>query len=313
MNDLDVGEIRTTVAEAVRRGRLTDPGTTKPVELLRGMGLLLDGVLSRAAAVLFGKAERLEFAMPQCSLLVARFRGFDRTEFLDNRQFNGNAFSLLASGERFLRDSLQIAGRIVDTRIERIDKPLYPPMATREALANAFCHRDYTIGGGSVGLAIYDDRLEVTSSGALHFGLTPEKLFQPHEALPWNPPIARSVYRRGIIDERGRGTLKMAELAIRAGLPPLEIADGGGSVTVSFRNGKLGSNLRGRIDMVNWQKCVLALLERADEGLTFREIHARLAEYSSERQVRRALVELKARGLVASTRGRAARWRLVRG
>ena len=47
---------------------------------------------------------------------------------------------------------------------------------------------------GSVAAAIYDDRLEVTSSGPLHFGLTPEGLFEPHESLqslPWNPLIAR--------------------------------------------------------------------------------------------------------------------------
>ena len=57
-------------------------------------------------------------------------------EFLDNRQFNGNAFALLASAERFLRDTLPIAGRFEQDRFERIDEPLYPPLATREALAN---------------------------------------------------------------------------------------------------------------------------------------------------------------------------------
>ena len=36
--------------------------------------------------------------------------------------------------------------------------------------------RDYALGGGSVGLAVYDDRLEVTSTGPLHFGLTPAAL-----------------------------------------------------------------------------------------------------------------------------------------
>ncbi|MDQ7088941.1 MAG: hypothetical protein Q9Q13_14280 [Acidobacteriota bacterium] len=34
---------------------------------------------------------------------------------------------------------------------------------------------------------MYDDRLEITSSGTLHFGLTPEVLFEPHESRPWNP------------------------------------------------------------------------------------------------------------------------------
>ena len=90
--------------------------------------------------------------------------GLDRMEFLDNRQFNGNAFTLLANAERFLRDTLPIAGRFEQDRFERIDKPLYPPLATREALANALCHRDYSIGGGSVGIAVYDDRLEVNVS-----------------------------------------------------------------------------------------------------------------------------------------------------
>jgi len=60
----------------------------------------------------------------------------------------------------------------------------YPNLAAREALANAFFHRDYAMSGGSIGLAVYDDRLEVTSTGPLHFGLTPDDLFGPHEARP---------------------------------------------------------------------------------------------------------------------------------
>ena len=219
VDDLDAAEIRRTVAEAVRRGRLEEPASGDPSDLLRGLGLLSDGMLLRAAAVLFGSTERLEFEMPQCVLRVARFRGLDRMEFLDNRQFNGNALTLLTNAERFLRETLPIAGRFEQDRFERIDEPLYPPLATREALANALCHRDYSIGGGSVGIAIYDDRLEVTSSGSLHFGLTPEKLFAPHESRPWNPLIARTFYRRGIIEEWGSGTLKMATLTGAAGIP----------------------------------------------------------------------------------------------
>ena len=313
VEDLDVGEIRRTVAEAVRRGRLEDPGTREPTELLRGLGLFQHGVLLRAAAVLFGNAERLEFEMPQCLLRVARFRGLDRMEFLDNRQFHGNAFALLASAERFLRDTLPIAGRFEADRFERIDEPLYPPLATRESLANALCHRDYAIGGGSVGVAVYDDRLEVTSSGTLHFGLTPEKLFAPHESLPWNPLIARTFYRRGIIEEWGRGTLKMAALTATAGLPRPEIEDAGGCVTVRFRHGHYVPSKGDQTGLTDLQQAILALLDRADEGLALREIRARLVLDASERQVRWALAVLKKRGLVVSIgRGQVARWNKVR-
>ena len=172
------------VDEAIRRARVTDPGTRDPIALLRGLGLTRDGAILRAAVVLFGQAERLEAEMPQCLLRVARFRGTDRTTFIDNRQFHGNVFDLLGTAERFLRESLPVAGRVLPGLFERVDDPLYPPLALREALANAFCHRDYSIGGGSVAIAIYDDRLEVSSSGSLHFGLTAEALFKSHESLP---------------------------------------------------------------------------------------------------------------------------------
>ena len=316
IDDLDLAEIRRTVAEAVRRGRLEEPVSGKATDLLRGLGLLRDGVLLRAAAVLFGSPERLEFEMPQCLLRVARFRGTDRMEFLDNRQFNGNAFMLLTNAERFLRDTLPISGRFEQDRFERIDEPLYPPLATREALANALCHRDYSVGGGSVGIAVYDDRLEITSTGSLHFGLTPEKLFVPHESRPWNPLIARTFYRRGIIEEWGSGTLKMVDMASKAGLPVPEIDDDGGAVTVRFRHNQFVprpitidvSEPEGRREMI------LALLDGVDEGLTRREIHARLGPGVSERQVRTTLEELRDSGLVTSTaRGPLTRWRSVWG
>ena len=54
---------------------------------------------------------------------------------------------------------------------------------------------------------------------------------------------------------------------------------------------------------------VLALLDHADQGLARREIYARLGPGVSERQVRRALEELRDRGLVVSTnRGPLTRW-----
>jgi len=327
VDELDAHEIRITVEEAVRRGRIEDPGTREPRDLLRGLGLYRDGILWRAAVALFGTEERITFDMPQCLLRVARFRGTDRTEFVDNRQFHGNAFSLLRAAERFLRDSLPIAGHIDEGRIERVDEPLVPPLATREALANALCHRDYSIGGGSVGVAIYDDRLEVTSTGTLHFGLTPEKLFAPHESIPWNPLVADAFYRRGIIERWGRGTLKMAEVTIAAGLPQPEIEDAGGCVTVRFRHPTASPHIvaKERVAVAEesgnqmqklseQQRNVLGLLDQADQPLALREIHARLSGSVSVRQVKRALGRLRDLGFVASTgHGVSARWKRGQG
>lgn len=307
--DLDADEIVRTVEESIRRGRSEDPGTRDPLTLLRGLGLARDGVLMRAAVVLFGRDEPLELRSPQCLLRVARFRGTDRTEFIDNRQFHGNVFNLLQRAERFLRDSLPVAGRVMPGLFERVDDPLYPLLALREALANAFCHRDYSIGGGSVAVAIYDDRLEVTSSGTLHFGLTPDALLAPHESLPWNPLIARVLYRRGVIEQWGRGTLKIVELLAQAGLPQPAIEDAGGCVTVRFLPTRYVPPQRVAHDLTDRQRSVLAMLEAAVEGLALREMLARLGQGVAEWELKADLAFLKRLELVDPRgRGRGAYW-----
>ena len=243
---------------------------------------------------------------------MARFKGTTKTEFLDNRQFHGNAFDLLLKSERFLRENLPVAGRILPHVFERVDDPLYPPVALREALANAFCHRDYSIGGGSISLGIFDDRLEITSSGTLHFGLTPEALFRPHESLPWNPLIARVFYRRGIIESWGRGTIKMGELATRAGLPAPEIEESSGCVTVRFRPTRYIPPTRVAQNVTERQQLVLAVLSRNPSGTPLREITHTLGADDAPWTIREDLATLKTLGLTRPEgHGRGARWILI--
>lgn len=309
LEDLDEAEIRRTVEKAVQLGRLPEPGTREPADMLRCLELSKDGELLRAAAILFGRPERLELEMPQCRLRVARFRGVNRKRFPDSRQYRENAFALLARAELELTNAPLIGAE----RDDRKDEPLYPRPAVREAMANALCHRDYSIGGGSASIAIYDNRLEVTSSGALRFGLTPYRLSVPHDSLPWNPLIARTFYRRGVIEQRGNGTLRMAEDVAAAGLPRMEIREKGGCVTVRFRNGEPSSrNPRSLIvkpDAV--QQAILDVLKEADGPLSRRKIHARLETPIDDAQLLYGLSQLRSRGLaMLEGRGRGAGWRL---
>jgi len=249
--------------------------------------------------------------MPQCLLRVARFRGVDKTEFTDNRQFNGHLFALLQHAERFLRDNLPVAGRVQPGLFERTDDPLYPFIALREALANAFCHRDYSIGGGSVAVAVYDNRLEITSSGTLHFGLTPEALYAPHDSLPWNPLIARVLYRRGVIESWGRGTLKIIETTTSAGLPRPEIRESGGCVTVNFTPSRYIPPKRVARDVTERQQKVLAYLADSTNGAALRDISKAVGAESAVWTVKEDLAALKTLGLVESIGwGRGAKWKI---
>jgi ATP-dependent DNA helicase RecG len=308
--DLDRAEILRTIDEAIRRQRMDDPGTRDIHQLLLGLNLIHEGHLLNAAVVLFARAERLLPNYPQCLLRMARFRGRDKTDFLDNRQEHGCAFDLLLRGQRFLRDHLPVAGRIVPNLFERIDDPVYPPEALREALANALCHRDYSIGGGAVTLAIYDDRLEITSTGMLPFDLTPADLMRPHPSRPWNPLIAQAFYRRGIIEAWGRGTLKMAELTARAGLPPPEIECAAGEVLVRFRPTRYVPPTRVGHDLSPLQRQILELLDQAGP-CSLPQILQHLGSVIPRRTVQDNLKLLLSLDLVDTTgKNRWTRWKL---
>jgi ATP-dependent DNA helicase RecG len=309
---LDTSALVFSVEEAIRRGRISDPGTRDPELLLRGLGLMREGRILKAAVALFGIGSDMQRDFPQFLLRVARFRGVDRTEFIDNRQFHGNIFTLLGEAERFLLSSLPVAGRVASGSIERVDYPLFPFAALREALANAFCHRDYSIGGGSVGIALYDDRLEITSAGALHFGLTPEALFQDHESLPWNPLVARVMYLRGIIEQWGRGTLKMAELMEGAGLPRPDIDARAGSVVVTFRATGYAAPTRVSQNLTDRQRRILELLAGEKWGLSRSHFRRELNPSPRDWELGEDLTYLRQLGLIrTSGHARGAKWFLV--
>ncbi|HEY7035159.1 MAG TPA: ATP-binding protein [Thermomicrobiales bacterium] len=312
LKDLDTSEIVRTVEEAIRRQRLEDPGTRSSRELLLGLGLIEDRSILNAAVVLFGKPERLRVRFPQCVLRMARFRGVTTAEFIDNRQEIGNAFDLFLRGQRFFRDYLPVAGQIVPDRFERVDRPLYPPEALREALANAICHRDYRDGGGSVSIAIFDDRLEITSTGPLPFDQSVEELTRPHPSRPWNPLIARAFYLRGIIETWGRGTLRIIELAQRAGLPTPEFEATRHSVTVRFRPSDVTAFPADQQLPVVQRRILTALVELGPSSLS--RIQSKIGQDVPSRTIQNNLRALREQGLVhLSGSRRDARWSLAPG
>jgi predicted HTH transcriptional regulator len=52
----------------------------------------------------------------------------------------------------------------------------------------------------------------------LPYGLTIDKLYEPHISIPANPLIAESMYLRGTIERMGTGTEEMVKCCIEKGL-----------------------------------------------------------------------------------------------
>lgn len=310
LDDLDFDEILATLEEGIRRGRTEEPRTRNIEDILTGFKLLDGDKPLRAAVVLFGKSNRLLPGFPQCQIKLAKFKGTDKSEFFDNRLYEGNAFELLRKGESFIRDNIPIESRFVSGKIDREDIPLYPPLATREALSNALCHRDYSIIGGAVTVGLYSDKLEITSPGKLHFGITVEDLYRTHESKLWNPLIAGVFYRRGFIETWGRGTNKIADLAVQAGLARPEFEERTGSVVVRFRVTRYQAPERSGHDLSERQRQILSALEEGKE-ITLAKIHEVVGKHHGISTIKKDLAFLKQLNLVnLKGAGRGARWSL---
>jgi ATP-dependent DNA helicase RecG len=305
LSDLDTEEIDRTVEAAIHCGRL-ESRASSPSDALNRLQLRVDGQLLRAAVVLFGRKFMPYY--PQCTVRLARFKGTDKTEFLDHRQLHGHAFQILDESMHFILRNIPIAGRFEPGKLERQDIPLYPPLALREALVNAICHRDYTIAGGAIYVAIFDDRLEVISAGLLTPGITVADLKRDHESKLRNPLIAGVFYRRGLIEQWGRGTQKIVDWCIAAGQPEPEFEERAGDVVVRFRPSGFHPPLRVGHDLTDRQRMLLLMLSDGREW-TFPAIYQTLEKPPSERTLRSELQLLSELGLVGSRgRGRFARW-----
>ena len=308
--ELDSEEILRTSRLGVAAGRLPESTELNPSDILDRLGLKPGGRLTNAAVVLFGTRFLPDY--PQCGLRLARFKGVDKTEFLDNRQLHGHAFALLDEALLFLRRHLPVAGRIEPSLFERVDEPLFPLAALREALVNALCHRDYSIAGGAVSLAIYDDRLEIWSDGTLPFGLRPEDLKRDHASRPRNPLVAEAFYRRGLVERWGRGTQKIVELCVKAGRPEPEFLEQVGAVGVRFPVGGYHPPLRVAQDLTERERVILGVLA-GGSAMPLREIMPKLAGVAASATIRDDLYHLKRLGLISSSgHGRGALWRLRR-
>ena len=116
-----------------------------------------------------------------------------------------------------------------------------PISSIREIIANAITHRSY-VQSNNVQVALYDDRLEVTSPGMLLNGVTVEKIKAGYSKVR-NRAIANAFSYMRIIEEWGSGIPRMFDEFSKYGLKEPELIDMDGDFRVNFyRNDKNVTN-----------------------------------------------------------------------
>ena len=231
ISDLDEHAILGAVRGGIRCGRLPEATIREDLPtILEKFNLSHDGKLNNASAVLFG---RDLYYYPQCLLRMARFKGTTKNEFIDNQRVTGNIYALLDAAMAFFFKHLSLSGKIEG--LYREEELEIPYKALRECCTNAFCHRLYHRPGSSVGIAIYDDRVEIENSGTFPPNITMEKLLSGHNSEPQNLIIANVLYKSEVLENWGRGIELMISECRRVNIPDPEFHTDGNSVWVIFR------------------------------------------------------------------------------
>ncbi len=176
-----------------------------------------EGQLLATNAYTLLTSDYFPFSKTQCAV----FKGTDRTVFLDKREFSGPIYTQIEEAVSFVLRNIRL-GATIDGLVRREQYEL-PPEAIREMIINAQCHRNF-LEESCIQVAVYDNRLEVTSPGGLYNGLTYEEVLNGHSKIR-NKAIANIFSQMGLVEAWGSGIERIFRGAEKYGLPMPEIQE----------------------------------------------------------------------------------------
>ena len=129
------------------------------------------------------------------------FKGETRSIFVDKKEFEGSIIMQLEKVYQYVLEKINLGSDIVG--IYRVDKYEIPPKSIREVIANAVIHRSY-LEPNDIQVALYDNRLEITSPGMLLSGVNVKRMKEGYSKLR-NRAIASVFAYVNIIEKWGSG------------------------------------------------------------------------------------------------------------
>ena len=170
-----------------------------------------EGQLLATNAYALLTSDYFPFSKTQCAV----FKGTDRAVFLDKREFTGPIYTQIEETVDFVLRNIRL-GATIDGLVRK-EKYELPPEAIREMIINAHCHRNL-LDESCIQVAVYDDRLEVTSPGGLYNGLTYEEVMNGHSKIR-NKAIANIFSQMGLVEAWGSGIKRIFNAAKEYDLP----------------------------------------------------------------------------------------------
>ncbi len=157
-------------------------------------------------------------AVTQCGV----FKGTTKEIFVDRREYAGPLWEQLEEAYQYVLRNIHLGA--IFKGLYRQDVYEIPPDAIRELIINAMVHRSY-LDHGMIQVAVYDDRLEITSPGKLPMGQTIERMKEGYSKIR-NEALAYAFLYMNLIEHWGSGIPRIIARVKAAGLREPEFLGG---------------------------------------------------------------------------------------
>ena len=166
------------------------------------------------------------------------FKGTTKAVFVDRREYTGPLWEQIEEAFQFVLRNIHLGATLVG--IYRQDIYEIPPDAIRELIINAVVHRSY-LDHGTIQVAVYDNRLEITSPGKLPMGQTLERMKEGYSKIR-NEALAHAFAYMNLIEHWGSGIPRIIDKVKSAGLREPEFIGGEVDLRINIYRGQVDTN-----------------------------------------------------------------------
>ncbi len=207
MADLDPMAFKYFKEKATQSGRMSpEMLKVKNELLLENLRLKVEGdYFKRAAILLFHKDP--EKYISGAFVKIGYFNNDNTLAFQDEIHSN-----LFIQAEQIMDLLLRkyLKAFVSYEGLNRIERYPLPEAALRKALLNAIAHKDYS-SANPIQIKVYDHKLILFNEGELPADWTVKNLKAEHTSKPFNPDIANTFSKAGLIEAWGQGTLRIID------------------------------------------------------------------------------------------------------
>lgn len=212
LDDLDPSEIQRLRDVIAANGGQRGLAELNDEQLLEALALASGSDITLAAVLLVGTRAALVRCVPDHEVIFLRRR--DSADYDFRRDLRLPLLSLLSETEQLFESTNRLT-TVQPLGFQELEILDISRMVAREALLNAFVHRDYFLHQ-SIQVDLYPNRVELTSPGGFVGDVTPDNVLR-HGPVRRNPLLADVFQQLGYVNRAGLGVDRIYEETLRSG------------------------------------------------------------------------------------------------